>query len=83
MKKLFLGAFLTFCIGAIAQEYKYEPVSNKAEYYISKFKGFSSYADYKQWGMDAIEITNQQKNSKIWKSYYSLPCITQICPDMM
>ena len=23
MKKLFLGAFLTFCIGAIAQEYKY------------------------------------------------------------
>ncbi|GIS25975.1 MAG: hypothetical protein CM15mP127_03480 [Gammaproteobacteria bacterium] len=38
--KNFLGAFLTFCIGAIAQEYKYEPVSNKAEYYISKFKGF-------------------------------------------
>ena len=59
MKKLFLGTFITFCIGAIAQEYKYEPVSNKAEYYISKFKGFSSYADYRQWGMDAIEITNQ------------------------
>ena len=60
MKILYIIPFI-FSMSLLAQdqEYKYEPVSNKAEYYISKFKGFSSYADYKQWGMDAIEITNQ------------------------
>ena len=56
MNKLIFTMSLIFSLNSFAQENKYEPVANKAEYYAVKYLPGKNYMDFRNWVME-----NQEK----------------------
>ena len=65
MIKILLTLSLLLSGLVAAQENKYEPVANKAEYYALKYLPGKDYSDLKDWGLENKRLMNDDEFRKI------------------
>lgn len=55
----FIFSFMILSVSSFAQDYKFDPVPNKAEYYVSKFNDGKGYKDYVNWVKQTNKILDE------------------------
>ena len=54
-------------------EYKYQPIPNKAEYYVDKFKPGKDFEDLLKWGEDLVKWTSKHSIYDNWQPVLFMP----------
>ena len=70
---LAICALLMPAITHAQDEYKYEPVPNKAEYYVDKFKPGKDFEDLLKWGEDLVKWTSKHPIYDNWQPVLFMP----------
>ena len=74
---LAICAILMPVITYAQDEYKYEPVPNKAEYYVDKFKPGKDFEDLLKWGEDLVKWTSKHSIYDNWQPVLFMPYFNQ------
>ena len=66
--QLYVGSmFVTSAAFLCTDEYKYQPVPNKAEYYVDKFKPGKDFEDLLKWGDQLVQWTSKHSIYDNWQ----------------